>query len=157
MEMIEVIGLILMIVGFILAVVEMCIPGFGIPGISGIICMVVGVVLKAGTLTEGLVCAGILLAALAIAMTIVVVIFHSKKLGSPIALKEEMKAENNFLSAEDMEYLLGRKGMTTTDLRPAGKVDIDGVEFDVRSETRYIEKGTEVTIIRIQSGNIIVK
>lgn len=157
MEVLEIIGIILMVVGFILAVVEMCLPGFGFPGITGTILMVVGILLKANTVTEGLIYGGILLVALAIAMTVVVVIFHSKKLGSPIALKEEMQAHDNFLTAEDMEYLLGKEGVTVTDLRPSGKIDIDGVVFDVRSETVYVEKGTKVQVIRVQNGNIIVK
>lgn len=146
-----------MVLGFVLMVVEMLIPGFGFPGIAGTILMIGGVVLKARTVGEGLTLATILVVALAAALTIIVVFFKSKKIKSPIGLDSQMSAKDSFLGTEDLNYLVGKKGIATTDLRPAGKMDIDGVELDVRSESFYIGKGTEVEIIRIQNGSVIVK
>lgn len=157
MELIQVIGIVLMALGFVLAIVEMLIPGFGLPGITGGVCMIAGVIMKAQSVEEGLTLATILLVALAAALTVIVVFFKSKKVKSPIGLDSEVSAKDSFLGTEDMNYLVGKSGITTTDLRPAGKMEIDGVEFDVRSENYFIDKGTKVEVIRIQNGSVIVK
>lgn len=54
MEVLTVIGFALLVIGIILMGVEMTVPGFGIPGISGIISIVIGVWLAANSLKEGL-------------------------------------------------------------------------------------------------------
>lgn len=157
MELLEIIGIVCMVLGFVLAVVEMLVPGFGFPGIAGGILMIAGVVLKAQTVSEGLTLATILIVALALSMTCIVVFFKSRKLKYPFGLESKVEARDTFLGTDDMDYLIGKKGVALTDLRPAGKIDIDGVEFDVRSESFFVEKGTKVEIIRIQNGSVIVK
>ena len=56
-----------------------------------------------------------------------------------------------------MSYLIGQIGIVSTDLRPAGKCEINGVTFDVRSEGNYIVKNSKVKIIKIQGNTLIVK
>ena len=55
MNTMEVIGIILIIAGIILASVEMYIPGFGVPGISAAICLVAGVLLTAKNVMQGII------------------------------------------------------------------------------------------------------
>lgn len=157
MTPVEIIGIVLMCIGFILIVVEMLLPGFGLPGISGIVSAVAGIVMKSRSFDEGLTYAVILIVASAIAMTVIIVFFRSKKIKSPVRLDDEVSGEVNFIGAKDLEVLVGREGITVTDLRPAGKIDIDGVTFDVRSEGPFIEKGRRVKIERIQGGSLVVK
>ena len=45
MEPLVALGIVLLIAGFILVGIEMVVPGFGAPGISGGICLVLGIVL----------------------------------------------------------------------------------------------------------------
>ena len=47
MDTLMILGIILFIAGFILIAIEMVIPGFGAPGISGIACLIAGVFLTA--------------------------------------------------------------------------------------------------------------
>lgn len=157
MELIEIFGIVFMAIGFVLAVVEMFIPGFGAPGITGGIMMIAGVIMKAQTVAEGLLLATILVVALALALTLIVVFFKSKKIKYPLGLDSKVDAKDSFLGTDDMNYLVGKKGVATTSLRPAGKINVDGVELNVRSESFFIDKGTEVEIIRIQNGSVIVK
>lgn len=157
MELIEIFGIVFMAIGFVLAVVEMLIPGFGAPGITGGIMMIAGVIMKAQTVAEGLLLATILVVALALALTLIVVFFKSKKIKYPLGLDSKVDAKDSFLGTDDMNYLVGKKGVATTSLRPAGKINVDGVELNVRSESFFIDKGTEVEIIRIQNGSVIVK
>ena len=152
-----VIGILLLIAGFILVGTEMVLPGFGVPGISGIICLVAGILLTADTIEEGLTITLVVIVLLAVMFTIILAMLHMKKIKPPIVLQEELKAEKGYLSSSDLEYLVGKEGVTVTDLRPAGKCNIDGVEFDVRSEGKYIARGSNVRISRIQGNTLIIK
>ena len=152
-----VIGILLLIAGFILVGTEMVLPGFGVPGISGIICLVAGILLTADTIEEGLTITIVVIVLLAVMFTIILAMLHMKKIKPPIVLQEELKAEKGYLSSSDLEYLVGKEGVTVTDLRPAGKCNIDGVEFDVRSEGKYIARGSNVRISRIQGNTLIIK
>lgn len=71
MDTLMIVGIILFIAGFILIAVEMVVPGFGAPGISGIACLVIGLFLTADTIEEGAFITVIVLALLAIMMAII--------------------------------------------------------------------------------------
>jgi membrane-bound serine protease (ClpP class) len=63
---------------------------------------------------------------------------------------------DGYVAARDESSLLGKTGMTTSDLRPGGRVDIDGRPVDVVSEGDYIEAGTPVQVSRIEGARIVV-
>ncbi len=157
MEVLEIIGIILFIAGFILLGIEMVIPGFGIPGVSGIICLLVGIFLTADTIEEGIIILLIILALLGVMLAIILKLLSSGKLKSPIILKDELTTENGFISSNDLNYLLGKKGTATTDLRPAGRGNFDGVEFDIMSESQYINKDAAIEIYKVEGSKLIVK
>ncbi len=152
-----VIAIILFIAGFILVGVEMVIPGFGVPGISGILCLVVAIFLISDSFIEGAVIALIVLGLLGIMFAIILGLLSKAKLKSPIILKDEQNKENGFISNSDLNYLLGKQGVAVTDLRPSGTADFDGIEFDVISEGKYIPKDTKLIIYKVQGSKLIVK
>lgn len=157
MDTLFVVGLVLLVMGFVLVGTEMILPGFGVPGIGGIVCLVAGVFFTADTVEEGLTITVIVVVILAIMFTVIMSLFHMRKMKAPIILNEELNAEKGYLSDSDLEYMLGKEGMAETDLRPAGKCDFDGVEFDVRTEGKYICKGTKVKVIKLKENTLIVK
>lgn len=157
MPTIMILGFLLLVLGLGLIGVEMVIPGFGAPGIAGSISLILGVVLASDSIERAVTLIVIILVILAIMLTCVIVFFHSKKIKSPIALKEELGKKDGFLNAEDMAYLVDKKGITTTDLHPSGKCEIDGISFAVRSENGFIEKGKRIKVIKIVSNDLIVK
>lgn len=152
-----VIAIILFIAGFILVGIEMAIPGFGVPGVSGIICLVVAIFLISDSFVEGAVIALIVLGLLGIMFAIILGILSKAKLKSPLILKDEQNKEKGFISNSDLNYLLGRHGIAVTDLRPSGTADFDGIEFDVISEGKYIPKDTRLVIYKVQGSKLIVK
>ena len=72
MDTLMILGIILFIAGFILIAIEMVIPGFGAPGISGIACLIAGVFLTADSVAEGAFITVIVLALLGIMMAVIV-------------------------------------------------------------------------------------
>ncbi len=157
METALVIAIILFIAGFILVGIEMIIPGISVPGVAGIICLVVAIFLVSDSFVEGAVIALVILTLLGIMFAIILGLLSKAKLRSPLILKDEQKKEKGFISANDLKYLLGKQGIAITDLRPSGTADFDGVEFDVISEGKYILKDTKLVIYKVQGSKLIVK
>jgi membrane-bound ClpP family serine protease len=151
----EHLGIILLIIGFILVGVEMTMPGFGFPGITGALSLMCGIIFSADTIEHGIFITIIVIVLLAIMGTIIFALLKRKS--SPLILSEHLDSEDQQIGDQDLQYLVGKTGIASTDLKPSGKVDIDGVEFDARSETRYIDKGSAIRIIRIHENSIIVK
>jgi len=60
------------ILGFIFVIIEMFFPGFGLPGVVGLIFLFIGIVLTAKTLTDVLVLLAIILLILAVVLAIAV-------------------------------------------------------------------------------------
>lgn len=135
-----ILGIGLLIVGFVLVGIEMVLPGFGLPGISGIICLIGGILLTAKTIEQGLTITVIVVVVLAVMLTAALTVL--KRVKPPIILEDELKGSDGYLNSSDLEYLIGKEGIAATDLKPSGKCKIEDIEFDVRAENRYIEKGT---------------
>lgn len=152
----EILGIVLLLAGLVLVGIEMAVPGFGLPGISGIICLIAGIILTAKSVSAGIVMAIVIIIILAIMLAVTMTILGSKKTKAPIVLREDVKGEHGFLNSSDLEYLIGKTGVATTDLRPAGKGDFDGVEFDILSGGSYITKGQSITISKVKDNKLIV-
>lgn len=156
MDMVMIIGLILLVAGFVLAGIEMVVPGFGAPGICGIICLVAGVFLTADSVEAGIFITVVVIVILGILMTVIMGFLSQKKFRSPIVLDEDLKAGVP-INSSDLEYLIRKEGKASTDLKPAGKGNFEGIELDIFSEGPYIKKGTSIVISRINENRLMVK
>ena len=157
METLTIIGVILLVAGFVLAAVELTMPGFGLPGISAIVCLIAGIFFIADTIEEGILITVVVIVVLGILMTVIMGLLAKRKLKSPIILDTDVKAEDSHLNSSDLEYLVHREGVAVTDLRPAGRGNFDGIDLDISSDGSYIERGTPVVIDRVSEKRLIVK
>ena len=157
MDGLTILGLLCLLAGFIFVGIEMVVPGFSVPGISGIVCLIAGVFLLADTVMEGFFITVIVLALLGILMAVMLYLLSKGKFRSPIILEEEQKSTEGYLSSSDLKYLLGKKGVAMTDLRPTGVGQTDGINFDVISEGNYISAGEPVEIIKVEGSKLIVR
>lgn len=151
------IGIALLIAGFVLIGIELVIPGFGVPGIAGIICLIAGVFLVTDSLEEGILVTVVVIVILGILMAVIMGLMHYRKFKSPIILDTALRSEDASLGTSDLNYLLDKEGIATTDLRPAGKGDFEGIELDIVSEGPYIEKGSKIVIHQISANRLIVR
>jgi len=147
------------IAGLGLLMVEVFMPGFGVPGISGILLLLASAVLlwmKAGPLAAlGLV--AVIVALVAIALSITLKSAANGRLNkSPIILSEAETPENGYVAASDMSIFVGREGKVCTVLRPTGIADFDGVRLNVISDGIYIKQGAKVRIDRVEGSRIVV-
>ncbi len=160
---IHVLEVILLIAGLLLLLIEVfLIPGFGVTGVLGIILMLVGILtlmtprLPTISLSWNFAGEQILermayLAAAVIATAILIATLGRRAaLKSPFILKESQPEVLPSLFPP-----VGAAGEAFTQLRPSGKVRIDGQLYDAISEREFIEKSAPIIILR-QEGNKIV-
>jgi len=143
--------------GFLLMVIEIFHPGFGIFGIFGGILLIVGIVLMAKTLFEAMVMFIVILAMLGFMFAIAIQSASKGRLSKILILHSEQKKETGYIGTEDLNYFLDAEGEALTILRPAGTVDFKGVKLDVVTEGDFISKGEKVKVIKVQGRRIVVR
>ena len=164
--------IILFIVGVILLGVEIfVVPGFGVPGILGIIFVVAGLTLSMtdnmGFNFEGVKLTGLIksffIVVIAGFLAIVLSFYFGRKLLTTttfghLALDSVQNHHEGF-SVSDSGYksMIGKTGVAHTILRPAGKVLVDDDIYDATAEASYIEKDTAIKVTGYQTGQLIVK
>jgi len=160
------------IVGALLLLVELfVIPGFGIAGVLGILSMVLGMVFALvgvdftfsmtgmSQLTEPL-----LLVSLSIVVAVLLMIWITSKIGNGkglfhlIALSSTQEVESGFIGIpQEITGLVGLMGITSTILKPSGKVTINGKNYDAVAVVGYLEPSTPVVVVRHEAGQVYVK
>ena len=145
-----------LIIGAGLIVVEVFLPGFGLPGISGIALVGIGIVIASmhfGILTA----LGILMVLIALLAVLVSWVLRSATSGSVSRSELFLKDKEELHQQSDMRVLVGKRGCTLSVLRPAGIGDFDGVRLNVVTEGGFIEKGAHVEIVDVQGTRIVVR
>ena len=156
----------LFIFGIILVLIEIfALPGFGIAGIGGAICIFIGLttallnnidfnfghidkeqlIRASSTVLSGLLFGSIL--AIWLASRI-----GKKGIFQKIALETALDGQ----PFSEIKSVVGSKGFAATDLRPSGKVFVKEEIYDAVSDFGFIEKGTPVKIVRQENAQIYV-
>lgn len=157
--------IVFLIFGLVLLLVEIFQPGFGVFGITGAGLLVLSIILRAvDSSPEDN-------SALQIFQLISLIILVA---GSGfgfflLATKKKWFKKNeiftHYSTAVDVNFsdgtknfsnLVGLKGIATTDLRPSGKVVIDGTTYDVVAKNFFIEKDSEVIVSMVEGIKIEV-
>ncbi|MEG0511865.1 MAG: hypothetical protein RR653_03990 [Clostridia bacterium] len=118
------------VLGIVLLIIEVFMPGFGLPGISGVLLEIAAIVMTY-LWHGGLAALGVTLIILAVIALVISLALRSVNKGklskSPIILNASESAAEGFSATKDMEVFLGKEGVTTTVLRPSGMAEFDGV------------------------------
>lgn len=157
MSTLDIIGIILLIAGFILAGIEMYLPGFGLPGILGGVCLILSIIFTAKTIEQGLLMTIIVVCVLLLIMVVMFLLVFKVRKKSSIILDETLTGSAGYLDESDLQYLLGKEGIAATDLKPSGKGNFEGIEFDVYSENKFIPKGKKIRICSIKNSRLTVR
>ena len=163
MELLDIISLnwpaaVCLIAGFALVLVELFTPGFGVPGVAGLALLLVGVIVAADSLLEGILLTIIIVLLLCLLFTLGMRSASKGMLAkSPLILKDRTDKQDVFTSGEDLKYFLGREGVVTTMLRPVGRADFDGVKLDVLTEGEFVDVGAHVRVVRVEGRRIVVR
>lgn len=149
--------LLLFLLGMIFLILEAMAPGFGIFGIGGIVSIVLSIIMASNSVLQAFI-----YIVLAFIVTIVTVIFALRKLprrkiSKTLFLNTELNKQEGFISSKENDEYINKEGISASDLRPSGKIEIDGVILDAISQNTFIEKGKLIKVIKVEGSKIIVK
>ena len=161
------------IIGIVLLLLELfVIPGFGIAGIGGILCVIFALVtamlnndffdftpIVIPDLNQAL-----LTVLLGLILGTILVIYLVSKIGtngifSRLALSKEQITTDGYVGVPTEQIsIVGHEGIATTDLRPSGKVTINGKHYDAVSQYGdFIEKGSKIKVTKYEATQVYVR
>ncbi len=167
--------LLIFAIGVLLIIVEIFVtPGFGLIGIVGIFAALFGLTMS---LVDNIIfdfdlniweyLNPIFEKMLQVVVSMLFSIFISillapkilqNKAFSFLALNTTQKKEDGYLSVDNnINYMLGKIGVTATKLMPSGKVEIEKELYNCTATFGFIEKDTAVIVIRQEGGQLYVQ
>lgn len=165
--------IVIFVVGIVLLALEIfVIPGFGVAGVSGILFIFLGLTLslldndffdfrRVPSINIG---SAVLTVMIGTVVGFIGMIYLSSKIGSKgvfgkLALLSDQKVEEGFIGVPtEQQHLVGSSGVALTDLRPVGKVEIDGKIYDALStQGKFISRNSSVKVVDYGTGQVHVK
>lgn len=164
--------ILLFVAGFILIVLEMfVVPGFGVTGISGIVCISLALIFgmienysfslshaSVGSLWMSI---GVFFAGLALAVGAVWWLtsrYGPKWVRRHTDLTAELRNADGFVGVDmGPARYVGHEGVAVTDMRPAGKVQIKGETLDAVAVMGFVHAGTRVRVTKYENAQIYVR
>jgi len=161
----------LFVAGILLILLELfVIPGFGVAGILGIICLVCGLAFSMvvndyfnfSIAEPGMLFNSFLLVIVSmVAATVVMVIFGKSLLRTRafkrLVLQDEQRSEEGYTSSVKDTAMVNKEGVAKTVLRPSGKVEIDGKWYDAVALDGFVDIGEEVYVEKHENYNLFVR
>ncbi|MFO7922341.1 MAG: NfeD family protein [Bacteroidales bacterium] len=163
--------IVIFVAGIILLAVEIfVIPGFGVAGIAGIILMVTGLTLAMidnivwefeGAGIEPFI-KSLFLVIFSAFIALVGSISISRRLldtslFSHLILSSTQSKDEGYTSFDSrFNDLTGKSGTASTSLRPSGRVEIDYEQYDAKSLVGFIDKGEKVKVVKFETGQVYV-
>jgi len=145
-------------------------PGFGLLGVAGILVIISSLVLSLlgapidiswdlGLMQAAIIRVGIaVISTLALFLAAVLLLPRTRRIGGALVLNRSIVARSDGDSAETgFRVEKGNTGIAASDLRPAGKIEIDGERIDVTTEGEYVEKGREVKVVKVSGNRVVVR
>ena len=140
MTLIDWIALGVMLLGVILLIVEVYAPGFGLPGLAGLLFCAAGIAV---------------MVAAAFGFTL-----YSASKGrlsrSKLLLNDAVTEKAGYADFDALGDWVGKQGVAISPLRPAGVVEIEGKRLDVVTRGEFLAEGESVRIAQVQGRQIIV-
>ena len=147
------------------------IPGTGITGILGITLVIGGLTLSmvknvqldfTMVRLDGLLMSFSVVLMALLVMAVLTIVMLPKMLLSgrlqALVLDKSQEVKDGYVGIDQsIQSQIGQTGSVVTDLRPSGKIIIDGNHFDATSFGTYITKGTEIEVIDSEGPQLIVR
>lgn len=153
-----------LLLGIVLVIIEIFMPGFGFFGISGIVLLLVGMILR---VIEGGSGSPLLQLFLLILITGIILIIafaimaYSAKKGwlsrTAFVMKDTAVSTGITEGTIDYSSLVGKEGTSVSMLRPSGIAEIDGARYDVIAQGAFIEPDCQIVVDSVEGVRIVVK
>lgn len=162
----------LFVSGIVLLLLEIfVIPGFGVAGILGIVFIVAGLTLSLlpnnwfnfGGVSWNTAVTALTTVFVSLVGSFALVAYLASKIGTDgmfknLALNKSQDVEDGYVSGNStLHALVGKEGVSETDLRPVGKVSVEGEIYDAVAENGFVEKSSSVIVRKYEMGQLYVK
>lgn len=145
---------ILIVVGFLFLLLEILVlPGTNVAGFIGFALIAIGV-------WQAYVTHGNLAGSLTLVGSVIfsgVALYYSLKSGTwkRASLKKSIDSKVNVI--DETKIKIGDSGKAVSRLAPMGKAIINSVYFEVKTQGKFIDQGTDIEVINIDFNKITVK
>lgn len=157
-----IIPMIVMLLGVLLLIIEVFIPGFGFFGISGSVLSVGGIVARmimGASLQQFLIM--VLSVASLVVLAIIVMLISAKtgliKYSPIIESKTSVPVNYGKDNKKLVKTLLGKVTFANTEFKPVGKFTLNGETYEASTYGEFIEKGQKIQIVEVKADKIFVK
>jgi membrane-bound serine protease (ClpP class) len=142
----------LLVAGYLLLAVELfVIPGFGVVGVLGILCLLVGCYLSFHFFGGAY---GSLAVVLVLSSTTAVLMWiPNSRFGKDVVHSSTLEKAR----ASDTKLAPGQAGVAESDLRPAGIARFGELRASVVTEGEYIESGAKVVVAEVRGSRVVVE
>ncbi len=146
----------LQIVALLVVMAEIFIPSLGILSLIALSLFIYSLYIVYTSLSTTV---GMIFTIIDITMIPLIFVMGMKILASsPLALQRELSQKDGVISQkENLEKYIKMKGVSVTDLRPAGIAEIDSQRLDVVTDAEYIDAGTPVIVTGVTGNRIVVE
>jgi membrane-bound ClpP family serine protease len=147
--------LLLSVIGILAVIAELVLPG-GILGVIGAICLLGAVV---ATFVSYGATAGTMALAAVVALGLLTLriwmrYFHRLPFTKQLVLNETVGVDEQVPARAS---LVGRTGISLTELMPSGRAEIDGEKFDVMAEGPAIRRGATIIVVETRGPSVMVR
>lgn len=150
--------IICLVIGVILVIVEMLVPGLSVTGILGAIALFAAVLLQIGNPLGIAFMAAIVLFILAVATIVFACLASKGKFNkNRLVLSERIEGTSTNTKDEETGAREGLLGVSSTPLRPAGKADFDGIIIDVCTGGEFLPAGASIVIKKVEGLRVLVQ
>lgn len=152
--------IVLFVLGIIFCAIEACVPGFGFFGIAGTIMIVAGIIVRmifGGDLYMLLYMVLIALVLFGLFFFVASVLIRKSRLGKTAIFNVGTAVPEDITEGtRDYSSIVGKTGVVTSVLRPAGKVKIEDEIIDVVARDGFVEAGASVKVLSVEGSKVIV-
>ena len=162
---------VLFIIGLIFLLAEIfIIPGVGITGILGVTAMLIALVggiadsFSSETLTFSTLWEGFTIVGIGIILGIILIIFLTSKYAPKFItrhseLQHSQLVEEGYIGVDvSLGQHVGAIGITKTDMRPGGKIEINGEIFDaVAMNGKFINEETKIIVKKFENSQLYIE
>jgi len=166
----SVLELVIFAVGLLLLAVEIfLIPGFGVTGIAGIVCIVISLVLAGQKfilpetpfevndfLANMVAVFGSLIGATILFMIALRFLPTAPFLNRLVLATTQQVSEGYVVGSAGKRDMVGMTGTALSTLRPVGRAEIEGETVIVMAESEYIERGEPVVVTKVDGNRVVV-
>lgn len=148
---------VILVAGVLLLVIELFVPGFGVAGGTGVVLLLIGIALTAGSPLEAFALILVLIVLVSVLLLLLLRSARKGRLARNLILQLTSSRDHGYRATEDHSRLVGQSGVALSDLRPAGVAEIGGQRLDVVTEGGFIRRDTAIKVIQVVGRRIVVE